>query len=207
MPTFRLPATGQTVSSRTPVHLNHPHAVRKVKIFIGGAPIGKQVTWAYPKGAELGNYLVPIYNCDVHGRNDSGTKIKESFNVLRFGVHCKDGKTATVVGLAEYQTHVIKAWVPTYRVHSAQSLENGAWQVYSNFLIHDGPDDETESFATIGCIEIMGKRGFIRFNNLIISLSGPKAKSRKDQLHEIGQSGHLSITYESAIRPALEKAP
>jgi hypothetical protein len=169
--------------------------------------MGKQRTWAYREGLALGAYLIPIYNCVVEGTSESGVKIKVPFNVLRFGVQCEDGKTAHVVGLADQQTHVIKAWIPTYRVHSAQSVENGAWQVYGNFLIHDGPDDESELFATIGCIEIMGKSGFVKFNDLVISLSGPKAKSREEQLHEIGQSGRMSITYESAKRPALEKAP
>lgn len=80
-----------------------------------------------------------------------------------------------MVGLADHQTHIIKAWLPNYRVHSARSQENRAWQVYGNFLIHDGPDNPTELFATIGCVEVMGYRGFVKFNDLIISLSGPKA--------------------------------
>jgi hypothetical protein len=102
---------------------------------------------------------------------------------------------------------MIKAWIPTYRVHSALSPENGAWQVYDNFLIHDGPDNPTELFATIGCIEVMGNRGFVKFNDLIISLSGPKAASRPEQLLEIGRAGRMSITYESATRPSLKKVP
>jgi hypothetical protein len=211
MPTFRLSATNESVSRRTSVNLNQPHVTRKVKILVGGTQIGKQITWAYPEGGpeggNLGDYLVPVYQCDVIGVDDSGVKNRKSFKVLRFGVHCTDSRTAAVVGLADYQTYVIKRWIPTYSPHSAQSTEAGAWQVYKNYLIHDGPDDETEKFATAGCIEIMGPRGFIRFNDLIISLSGPKAKSRKDQLHEIAKHGNLSITYESAVRPPLEKAP
>jgi hypothetical protein len=112
-----------------------------------------------------------------------------------------------VVGLAEFQTHVIKAWLPDYRVHSAASPENGAWQVYGNFLIHDGPDNPREIFATIGCIEIMGPQGFIRFNDLVSALSGPKATNRAQQLIEIGGAGQMSITYAKASRPPLKKAP
>ena len=89
----------------------------------------------------------------------------------------------------------------------ASSPENGAWQVYGNFLIHDGPDNPSEIFATIGCIEIMGVRGFVRFNDVIIGLSGPKAKTRDQRLIEIGGAGRMSITYARASRPALKKAP
>jgi len=112
-----------------------------------------------------------------------------------------------VVGLADHQTHIIKAWLPNYRVHSARSQENRAWQVYGNFLIHDGPDNPTELFATIGCVEVMGYRGFVKFNDLIISLSGPKATSRDQQLIEIGRAARMSITYERASRPPLKKMP
>ena len=165
--------------------------MRKVKILVGGMPIGEQQTWAYPNGQSLGRYLVPIYKCTVEGLDNAGKVVKVQFDVLRFGVLCNDGKTASLVGLADYQTHVIKAWIPTYRVHSANSPENGAWQVYGNFLIHDGPDNPTELFATIGCIEIMGSSGFVKFNDLIISLSNSKTANKSDQLLEIGRSGHL----------------
>lgn len=181
--------------------------MRKVKIQVGGRPIGEQRTWAYPNGQSLGEYLIPIYECSVVGVDNAGKAVNTSFNVLRFGVQCKDSRTATVVGLAEFQSHVIKSWLPGYRVHSARSPENGAWHVYDNFLIHDGPDNPIELFATIGCVEIMGSRGFVKFNDLIISLSGPKALNRPQQLIEIGSGRLLSITYEKASRPPLKKTP
>ena len=102
--------------------------------------------------------MPPKRKCVVTGTDNAGKGVMEKFKVMRFGVQSKDGKTARVVGLADYQTHIIKTWIPTYRVHSARSPENGAWQVYDNFLIHDGPDNPTQLFATVGCIEIMGHR-------------------------------------------------
>jgi len=103
---------------------------------------------------------------------------------------------------------VIKAWLPNYTVHSAASLEAGAWQVYQNFLIHDGPDDPAnEVYATIGCIEICGQpQGFDTFNNFLIGLSGPKAKDRAAQLAEIGAARNLTITYLKAPRPVATPA-
>ena len=113
-----------------------------------------------------------------------------------------------MVGLADAQTHVIKAWLPHYSVHSARSLEIGAWQVYGNFLIHDGPDDpHNEVYASIGCIEICGMpRGFDAFNDFLISLSGPKSTQRADQLAEIGNARNLSIGYLKAKRPTVSPA-
>ena len=179
--------------------------MQNVKLTVGGTPIGEATTWAYPNGRKLGYYLTPIYKLTVTGINAKRQAVREQFNVLRFGVHCKDEKTATVVGLANAQTHIIKSWIPTYNVHSAPSPEIGAWQVYGNFLIHDGPDNDTEIFATIGCIEIMGRQGFVKFNDLIILLAAPNAASRDQKLADIGRSGVLSITYEEAVRPALKK--
>ncbi|XVJ69190.1 MAG: hypothetical protein HEQ39_05720 [Rhizobacter sp.] len=179
--------------------------MRKVKITVDGKPTGQQRTWAYPSGISLGRFWVPIYDCHVEGTDAVGKSVREHFSVLRFGVQSKDGKTARVVGLADFQMHVIKSWIPSYQVHSANSPENGAWQVFDNFLIHDGPDNETELFATIGCIEIMGPKGFIRFNDLLISLSGPTAKTRPEQLTEIGAAKNISITYQKAERPSLSK--
>lgn len=54
--------------------------------------------------------------------------------------------------LADAQVHVVKAWLPHHKVHSAPSIEDGGWQVYGNFLIHDGPDNDVNVHATNGCM-------------------------------------------------------
>ncbi len=181
--------------------------MRSVSLVVGARPVGSGPTWAYPNGQALGTYIIPTYRLTVTGTDGSGRNSVTPFEVFRFGVQSKDGRTAAVVGLADAQTHRIKSWIPTYRVHSAPSVEDGAWQVYGNFLIHDGPDNATEIFATIGCIEIMGPSGFVKFNDLIINLSGPRAKTRDAQLAEIGRAGNMIIRYEAAARPALVRAP
>jgi hypothetical protein len=145
----------------------------------------------------------------VEGTDEAGKPVSKDFEVLRFGLHCPKANTApTVVGLADAQTHVIKAWLPHYRVHSAQSLEVGAWQVYQNFLIHDGPDDTVnEVYATIGCIEICGApRGFDTFNDFLIGLSGSKSTRRTGQLAEIGKARNMAIGYLKAKRPTVTPA-
>jgi hypothetical protein len=186
--------------------------MRDVKISVGGTPIGEQQTWAYPNGGSLGTFLIPVYPCWVEGTDANRRYVRERFEVLRFGVECKDGRTAHVVGLADFQSHVIRAWLPKYTVHSAPSEQDGAWQVYDSFLIHAGPEESSANrghasvlFATIGRIEIMGPRGFWRFNDLVISLAGPKSACIPEQLQEIARSGHLKITYSAAKRPPLKQ--
>ena len=157
-------------------------------------------------GKPWGIYTIPTYNLIVSGTDVSGRRVQYDFEVLRFGIQFKKGfSSPRVVGLADSQTHVIKDWLPHYTVHSAASVERGAWQVTGNFLIHDGPDDPTsEVYASIGCIEIChGPRGFDRFNNLLITLSGPKSHSRAERLKEIGHARNMSITYLRATRPPL----
>jgi len=123
---------------------------RSVALTVSGAAIGEGQTWAYPNGAALGKFLIPIYTLTVAGTDNSGRQAKDTFSVFRFGVQSEDGKTARVVGLADHQTHVIKAWLPAYIVHSAMSREDGAWQVYDTFLIHDGPDNDTDCLPPSG---------------------------------------------------------
>ena len=181
--------------------------MRRVALTVGAISSREGKTWAYPNGASLGTFLIPMFPLTVNGKDSSGRAVTSTFPVFRFGVQSVDGKTAHVVGLADQQTHTIKAWLPTYRVHSARSPENGAWQVYGNFLIHDGPDDDSELFATIGCIEVIGPQGFSKFNDLLISLMDPPGTNRDNKLAAIGSSGQLTITYQRANRPPLKKVP
>jgi len=182
-------------------------SLRKIELTLGNGTIGWGVTWSYPR--DDGNlYKIPIYSLKVEGEDDGGKQQTKTFEAFRFGVHRPTaGAVAQVVGLADEQTHTIKAWIEDYSVHSARSLEKGAWKVYSNFLIHDGPDDPkdvNEPYASIGCVEICkGPAGFDEFNNFIISLSGSKKSSRNEKLKEIGSSGKMAIKYLKASRPPL----
>jgi len=181
--------------------------MKEVRILVGNAIVGRQRTWGFPKGDPNELFWIPIYPCTVTGTNVQGQPVSKTFNVLRFGVHNPDGRFPRVVGLADQQRYIIKDWLPDYKVHSAPSLEDGAWHVKDNFLIHDGPDNPSEIYATIGCIEVMGLQGFVRFNDLILALSGLPASSasRNRQLGQIGRSGKLSITYQRATHPPLER--
>jgi hypothetical protein len=183
--------------------------MRHVILTVGTKETGRARTWAYPEGSGHGLFWIPTYNLHAEGTDNSGNKRERDFPVIRFGIYCPTkASKPSVVGLAKDQVHVIKAWLPDYSVHSAPSLEQGAWQVYGNFLIHDGPDDPiNEVYASIGCIEICGgPKGFDSFNDFLIDLSGPKASNRKDQLAEIGRARNISIKYLKALRPPLIQA-
>jgi hypothetical protein len=188
-------------------------ALRKIGLTMGNKVVAHAVTWSYPEDdGKL--YKLPTYSLTVEGKDDAGTAQSRSFEAFRFGVYRPTKKAAArVVGLASKQTHTIKSWIPSYSVHSASSAEKGAWQVYDNFLIHDGPDDPSdvsEPYASIGCIEICGgPSGFVQFNDFLISLSGSTKPTRDKKLAEIGASGTMVITYLEATRPPLveHKAP
>ncbi|MBO7445735.1 MAG: hypothetical protein J6T86_04930 [Bacteroidales bacterium] len=178
--------------------------IKEVKIVVSSEVTGRAKTWSYPYDDD-NFYEIPTYKLLLIGMIGY-QRIIHIYNVLRFGV---TRKTATsppyVCGLADKQRHIIKQWIPTYKVHSAASNEIGAWQVYGNFLIHDGPDNPLqECYATVGCIEIFGgPQGFDRFNDDIIIFSGIQGGTRSEQLVRIGKSGKLVIEYEKADRPPL----
>lgn len=179
--------------------------LRRIELTVGSAPIGAAQTWSYPSD-DLKRYSIPTYSMQVKGVNGRGIPVMQTFEVIRFGVHRKSptDKT-TVVGLADSQKYVIQAWLPSYTVHSARSEERGAWLVFANYLIHDGPDDpQNQVYATAGCIEICrGPRGFDAFNDLVIALSGSTKPTRGEQLDQIGRSGVMSLHYVKAARPPL----
>jgi hypothetical protein len=181
--------------------------MRPVKLIVGAKPIGFALTWAYPDGGGHGVFTIPTYEMTASGKDAAGKTVSYRFEVIRFGILCKAGNSPRVVGLADFQTHTIKAWLPNYSVHSARSVERGAWQVHGNFLIHDGPDHpKTDVYASIGCIEVCGSpRGFDTFNDCLIGLAAPSAKDRSAQLAEMGASRQLEITYLQAKRPPLTR--
>lgn len=179
--------------------------LRRIDIKIWAEKVGTAVTWSYPHhdGKE---YLIPTYKITVSGKDDSGKVVTKEFECIRFGTVRKSASgTVRMVGLKNYQRHQIKLWYAAYTVHSARSEERGAWIVYGNFLIHDGPDDPMrERYATAGCIEICGgPRGFDKFNDFIVSLSGSKKTTRAAKLREIGGMGKMYITYLKADKPPI----
>jgi hypothetical protein len=180
-------------------------ALRKMELTVGGTPIGTAQTWSYPSD-DSKRYSIPTYSMQLAGTDGKGAPVIRTFEVIRFGVHRKSPTDrTTVVGLADPQRYTIQAWLPSYTVHSARSIEKGAWKVFANYLIHDGPDDpRNEVYATAGCIEICGgPQGFDRFNDMVIALSGSTKPTRGEQLDQIGKSGIMRINYVKAARPPL----
>ena len=180
--------------------------MNRVDITVGSIPIGYARTWAYPDGDPRQHYRIPTYKVTVSVKTHTGGQSKD-FEAFRFGVQKKGSIGPRVVGLANQQTHSIKSWISTYSVHSARSQERGAWKVYDNFLIHDGPDNpHSQVYASIGCVEICnGPKGFNSFNDYIISVAATRSTTRDQQLLEIGRSGQLFITYNASKRPPLVK--
>lgn len=180
--------------------------IRRINLKVWDSKVGTAVTWSYPdKDGKY--YLIPTYKMTVDGTDDAGGAAHREFEVIRFGPnrHKSDGRPAHMVGLRDYQKHKIKLWYGAYSVRSARSEEKGAWKVFGDYLVHDGPDDPMhQRYATAGCIEVCGgPHGFDLFNDYIISISGSKRKTRYKKLREIGGSGRMVITYMKAAFPPL----
>lgn len=187
--------------------------VRKITIDVTDETMATAVVWGYPRDDvpedDTGPlYEVPTYKLIVRGTMDNGQPAKREFEAIRFGVQQQTTKhQPRVVGLAKEQTHTVKKWLAHYAVHSAESEERGAWQVIGEFLIHDGPDnprDKDDPYASIGCVELCGRRGFTIFNEYLQSISGSKQSGEQAKLREIGESGSLSVHYQAASRPKLK---
>jgi hypothetical protein len=193
----------------SPTHLHSAVAnagrLRKIALTVGAHPMGTAYTWSYPD-YDGQTYVIPTYELKVTGQDESHRRVERVFEVLRFGVH----RTAShaqphVVGVSQHQSFVIHDWIPTYKVHSFPSREDGAWQVHGNYLIHDGPDDpQTQLYATAGCIEICGgPNGFVAFNQFLVELAGTTAPTFEARLRQIGRSGCMTITYVAASPPPV----
>lgn len=177
-------------------------ALRKIYLKVGNIPMGQAITRSHPY--DDGNiYKIPTYPLTVSGKNNRGARQSKRFEVIRFGIVRKSEACApSIIGLADAQTYDIKMWLPDYRVYRDCSSEHGAWLVYGNFLIHDGPDKPMkQTYISAGCIGICGFKGFMKFNEFIINLSGSTVLTRTGKLNQIGISRIMRITYMKAERP------
>lgn len=182
-------------------------AIRAIALTVGSTPVKQAITWSYPND-DGKMYVVPTYHLTASGTDDAAKPMSRTFEVIRFGIsRSSTTKAPHVVGLVSLEKHAIQAWLPNYKVHSFDSKEKGAWQVYGNFLIHDGPDKPMEqAYASIGCIEICGgPSGFDVFNDFLLALSGSKKETRQKMLSEIGASKQMTITYLPAVKPPLKE--
>lgn len=121
-------------------------------------------------------YMVPTYKMKV-----SGSSI--DFKVIRFGIKrtniTPSPKTRICdVGLFNKNTYSA-VWIPTYKVHSGPGSIRGAWQLYNNFLLHEGSPDPSDAWGTYGCIEVVGKGEWSRFLNAVKKQSGASIASQK----------------------------
>lgn len=187
--------------------------MRAIMINVTNEIVGSAVVWGYPRDdaqeEDIGPlYEVPTFKIIVRGTFDDGILAKREFEAIRFGVQQKTTRDRPkVVGLAHEQNHIVKKWLSNYSVHSATSEERGAWQVIGDFLIHDGPDkplDQSEPYASIGCVEICGPRGFNVFNEYLVSLSGMTKPGLQEKLVDLGDSGLLKVHYTATSRPPLK---
>lgn len=157
---------------------------------------GEALVTSYPIKKQ--KYKIPLYEMVLSGSDASGAPQSYTYKVIRFGVSLNtSGGTARVVGLRDSQTHVLKH----------VSYMGGSWQLYGNFLIHDGADDPSKNaWGAIGCIEVTGTSAaygdaWQEFNANVLALSG------ESSFEAVSAAKCFSITLDRiASYPPLVKA-
>lgn len=171
--------------------------IRPVIVLITGQTNGTAIV--VPGKKILEYYRVPLYEVYVNGMDSNKRPALASFLAIRFGVmRYGDGHTG-VVGLSQTQKYVVKNYFPDKYYRPNGRMEAGAWQVSGNYLIHDGPDDNSQTMSAFGCIELYGPGAFGEFNRTLLALSGASSEI------ELAQSGKLTVMYAAAEIPPLTR--
>ncbi|MFC4636451.1 DUF6443 domain-containing protein [Dokdonia ponticola] len=173
---------------------DNQNEIRPVEITITNTIVGEGIVKPYPD-SDGEEYVVPLYRMTVTGEDENGQTQSYNFDVLRYGVERNESRNSgpRVVGLSDAQSYSI-IWDP------GTMGGEGSWRVTGNWLIHRGAaDPTTQAWGAIGCIEVCGLNAWDNFNNAIRTLSG------SNSLSTIGNSGTLTVTYQSAQSPALRR--
>lgn len=175
---------------------NGSSASKKVTITVTNIEDGWGVVRSYPdKNGK--NYQVPIYHVTVSGKQD-GIDVEIVFNCIRFGVQydADKGIGPKVVGLKNEQSHPL-GWV------YSRTSKSYVWQVKETWLIHKGADyPQRSAVGAIGCVEIVGKNEWNKFNKTILELTGEPDEN------EVAKKKLAIVEFQevSEIPPLIEKS-
>lgn len=155
---------------------------------------------AYPNKTGFA-YQVPIYKVKL----TSTARPDEAKwgSTLRFTPTQGDGGRIIMAGLADQQSFNSPSYNPEYSPHNSPGLDNGAFSLYGNFLLHGGPDSITSyGLGGKGCVEIVN---FEDFKLDIIYMAGRIVPS--DELEKmlvfLCKKGRIRIVIEKATRPSV----
>ncbi len=168
--------------------------MRNVTVIVTDFKLGRAHITSYPYRPNRPRilYSVPLYRVTIKGRNNVNNLVTKDFEAIRFGVYRTKTEGPKIVGLADYQTHILKLDYIT-------TMNDDAWRVYDGFFIHQGPNNPTSgSYGSIGCIEICGFGEWDLFNDTIKNLTG------LNSLTQISNNKLVTVEYERAERPSLK---
>ncbi|WP_354833051.1 hypothetical protein ABGM91_01065 [Akkermansia muciniphila] len=146
-------------------------------------------------------YEVPIYKVVLTSTKFPG--VDSIFYALRFmPSKTTANENVFMSGLADAQNYVLTTYDPNYNPHSMQNLENGAFLIYGNFLVHAGPSQFTHyAMGGLGCIEVFD---FASFVLTIINLCGAQAGGTTDEvLTRLAEDGYIKLSIEAAVKPPV----
>ncbi|MFK8100946.1 MAG: RHS repeat-associated core domain-containing protein [Saprospiraceae bacterium] len=180
--------------------------LRKVKLIVTNETVGEAHVsgYSHDNGRTDNVFKVPLYKMILEGIDVNGEKVSREFSVIRFGIlQYHTGEKASVVGLADRQTHNISQWRPDY-LDGLVDATPGAWRVMGGHLLHDGADNPTaeNAWGAIGCVEVCGENGFGRLNWLVRKFTGTSTYG-ENAYKAIIKRKLLQIHFEKAKRPPL----
>ena len=167
--------------------------MKNISIIVTDFKVGTAHITSYPYRPNKPRilYRVPLYRVTIKGRNDVNNLVIEEFEAIRFGVYRTRTTGPKIVGLADYQKHIL-TW------DYITTMNDDAWRVYDGFFIHKGPNNPASgNYGSIGCIEICGFGEWDRFNDTIKKLTG------ENSLTQISYNKLVTVEYERAERPSL----
>ncbi|MEW6141398.1 MAG: calcium-binding protein, partial [Thermodesulfobacteriota bacterium] len=141
-------------------------------------------------------YLVPTYLMELKWTKD-GKQHKCTYEVVRFGLEVKDGKTV-VDGIRQLEETKIQTWFDLETIYPYDG--DGAWKIKNNYLVHSGPDDprwfhaentEYPAICSTGCVLVGRPEQWADLNNKIREAAGVPNHG-----YAAGKNGNLWIEFE-----------
>lgn len=146
-------------------------------------------------------YEVPVYNVVLTSTKFPG--LESLFYALRFMPYKRtEQENIGMSGLADAQNYVLTTYDRKYSPHSVPGLDNGAFLIYGNFLVHAGPAEFTDyGMGGLGCIEVFN---FPSFKEKIIDMCGDQSgEAVDDVLTRLAEDGYIKLIIEAAVKPAV----
>lgn len=148
-------------------------------------------------------YKVPVYRVKVTGSARPGEE--RWFSALRFLPSKRSsGEAVFMSGLADAQQYLTPTFDPEYNPHNTPGMDDGAFCLYDNFLVHAGPDTVDENDYGIGGLGCVAVVKFVQFMASIAYMCGKHPSDLpKNTMSYLCKRDRVQIFIEQATKPPV----